>query len=63
MTIQQVIKSGKPFRRPSWLIYAAFDIESETEFKYVAMYDPILLGDDAYFDRDDLLATDWEVKK
>ena len=66
MTIQKAIKSGLPFRRPSWLIYAAFDIESETEFKYVALYvgkDHFLLGDDVYFDRDDLLAKDWEVKK
>ena len=67
MTIQEAIKSEKPFRRPHWAVFAAFNIESSTEFKYVKQVYPgdphTLIGEEASFNKDDILATDWKIKK
>lgn len=55
MTIQEAIKSGKPFRRPGrkfWCIIPTFDLCVQIDGEGTV----VVLG------KHDLLATDWEVK-
>jgi hypothetical protein len=65
MTIQQAIKSGKPFRRKVWVKighddwYNAKKHNTKTSFSILGFQgsDCTILG------LKDILATDWEIKK
>lgn len=54
MTIQEAIKSGKPFRRTEWGSIAPY-IEDTNGFNNE-------LSCGGYINADDILADDWEVK-
>ena len=56
MTIQEAIKSGKPFRRRDWVTtgQVATDIWFEADKPYL---------DEMNLELDDILADDWEVKE
>lgn len=62
MTIQEAIKSGKPFRRKDkihWLLFADIlhDNVIYDTLKYRIIYNSM-----HYFTIEDILARDWEVK-
>ena len=56
MTIQDAIKSGKPFRRTGW---GNKDYWMEVRDGW---FSPIGSSQHAYINPKDILATDWEVK-
>jgi hypothetical protein len=64
MTIQEAIKSGKPFRREHWGIFVEV-CPCLGDCKRITVIDETVLdgGRAMYLRADDILATDWEVKK
>lgn len=69
MTIQEAIRSGKPFRRKKWLIEPHFD-DMNGVYAYLPFPDDtcaFLEGDEnplpISFWIEDILAEDWEIKE
>ncbi len=60
MTIQEAIKSGKPFRRPKWSKGVYIKENGTGEFIYHDLVDD---GSEDRFTPEDILATDWEIKQ
>lgn len=56
MTIQEAIKSGKPFKRKLWKDWHSVDQESQWFTNTATDYRVVLAARD-------ILAEDWEVKK
>ncbi len=58
MTIQEAIKTNKPFKRKIWTdgVYIYADINGE--FRYLHGLDD---GSESQFTRDDIMSEDWEV--
>jgi hypothetical protein len=60
MTIQQAIRSGKPFRRKAWESYISADQHFN---KIIPKYIGRIVNSFSVFTVSDILAKDWEVKK
>ena len=57
MTIQEAIKSGKPFKREIWFSNSFIIIDNTN-----VLVD-VIDGEATIFEDEDILATDWEVKE
>ncbi len=57
MTIQDAVKSGKPFKRKDWFDECYIYVDSCHELIDESDAEPTILTDD------DILADDWEVKE
>ena len=55
MTLQEAIKTGKPFRRKGWNYWLVLDVAN-----YITRAGTYL---NAEFKAEDILADDWEIKK
>lgn len=55
MTIQEAIKSGKPFRRKDWKVW----LKIENLFCFLIVNEDLI---PQFLTKHDILATDWEIK-
>lgn len=63
MTIQEAIKSGKPFRRKEWLVPDYLIIESGGLHRNQLRWERLPHEYYIFFEKDDILADDWEIKE